>query len=204
MADTPTTQSTQPAPKKKLPTWVKVIIVLAILGFGLMTVIGIGLKMFAGFIQSKSGVELTQKGIEKMIEKGIENASGGKADVKLDEEGIVVKDKESGQEIAIGTSQQLPAGFPSDIPIFVPSTINGSMAMGILTMVTLESPSAIQDISDYYKKQMAERGWTPTYISTPSPQIFSGLYKKENRQLTLNVSGEGGKSTFVLSYGLEP
>ena len=192
--------------KKKLPRWVKLIIILAIVGVGLSVVATVGLGLVASFLVNKGGEKAAQKAIETLIEKGIEERGGGKADVAINEGGIVVKGRESGQQFVIQTGQQLPSGFPSDVPVFSPSQVSGSMVMGPMTMVTLESPSKVQEVIAYYQGQLPAKGWAAAYSATPDAQNFSGLYKKENRQLTVTLSSSEGenKTSIVLSFGIQP
>ena len=189
--------------KKKLPRWVKLIIILAIVGVGLSVVATVGLGLVASFLVNKGGEKAAQKAIETLIEKGIEERGGGKADVAINEGGIVVKGRESGQQFVIQTGQQLPSGFPSDVPVFSPSQVSGSMVMGPMTMVTLESPKGVPEIAAYYQGELPRQGWTASFSGTPDPQNFTGLYRKENRQVSVNVSpGDEGKTALVLSYGI--
>ena len=189
--------------KKKLPGWVKVIIVFAILGVGLTVVASVGLSFLTGLLTSKSGEKLAQKGIERLIEKGIEESSGGKTKVDISGQGIVIKDEEGGQQLAIQGGQQFPAGFPEDLPVYSPSQVQGSMVMGPMTMVTLDSPSSVADLSGFYQKELVAKGWSQAFSASPSSDSYSGIFKKENRQATVTLSAESGKTSIVLTYGLE-
>jgi hypothetical protein len=200
-------QSPQPqTQKKKLPGWVKLLIILAIAGVGLSVLATVGLGLVASFLVNKGGEKAAQKAIEQLIEKGIEERGGGKADVDISEGGVVVKDKEGGQQLVIRTGQELPSGFPDDVPVFSPSQVSGSMVMGPMTMVTLESSSKVPEIVSYYQGELPSKGWSQSYFATPDNQNFSALYKKENRQLTVTASSSGaeGKTSIVLSYGVVP
>ncbi len=197
------TQTQQEPQKKKIPGWLKVVIVLAILVVGFSVVASVGISFLAGLLTSKSGEQLAQKGIEKMIEKGIEQSGGGKAKVDITHDGIVIKDQKGGEQIAIQGGKQMPAGFPSDIPVYQPSEAQGSMVMGPMTMVTLETPSALGDVSSFYQNQLAQQGWTAAFATSPTSQSYSGLFKKDKRQVTVNLAAESGKTSIVLTYGLE-
>lgn len=202
--ETPQTQ--QPAEKKKFPGWVKAVIIVAVVGVGLLVVAGFGFSLLVNYMAGKGGEKLVTAGIEKLIEKGIEESGGGRAEVKLNEEGLVVKGKEGGEQFAIRTGQGLPAGFPGDIPVFSPSAVTGSMVMGPMTLVTLESPSAVPEITSFYQGQLPALGWTATFSGTPGPENFTAIYGKEKRQVTVGItpSGEEGKTSIVLSYGTVP
>ncbi len=190
--------------KKGMPGWAKALIVLAILGVGGLVAAGIGLKFLGSYLVGKGGEKLVAKGLEKVIEKSLENAGGGKADVDLTKDRIVFRDKESGKEFSIRSGAELPEGFPKDVPVFSPAQVAGSMVMGPMTMVTFESASTPQEISGFYQTQLTAQGWQTAFQASPTPQTFSALFKKENRQVTVNVTSESeGKTSLVLSYGLE-
>ncbi len=191
--------------KKKLPGWAKLIIALAILGLAGLAVIGVGLSYLGHYLSGKGGEELAKMGIEKLIETGIEQQGGVKADVNLDQGGIVIKDEKSGEQVMIGTNQQLPADFPADIPVISSSQVTGTMVMGPMTMVTLDTSSSLADVSGYYQRELPGKGWTVTLSVNPDANTFTGLYKKENRQLTVTATAiaETGKTSVGLSYGLE-
>lgn len=200
---TPMSPMSSGTEKKKLPGWIKAVIVLAILLVGLSVVASVGMSFLAGLVTSKGGEKLAEKGLEKLIEKGLEQSGGGKAKVDITSDGFVIKDQQNGQQLAIQTAKQLPAGFPADIPVFQPSEIQGSMVMGPMTMLTLDSGSNILDVSSFYQSQLADKGWTAAFTTSPSPQNYSGLFKKDNRQLTVTLTAEGRKTNIVLTYGLE-
>ena len=58
--------------KKKVPGWAKFLIVLALLGVLVLTVIGIGINLVAGWLTSKAGEYTTEEGIRHGIEKIVE------------------------------------------------------------------------------------------------------------------------------------
>lgn len=189
--------------KKKLPGWVKLIIVLAILVVGLSVVASIGMSFLAGLVTSRNGEKIAQKGVEKLIERGLEQAGGGKANVDITEKGIIVRDEQGEEQLALRAGQRLPAGFPGDIPIYSQSQVQGSMVMGPMTMVTLESSSALPEVSSFYQRELGPKGWTQVFSASPSPESFSGIFRKENRQLTVTLAAEREKTSIVLTYGLD-
>lgn len=194
--------------KKKLPGWAKFLIVIAILGVVGLTIVGIGLRILAGFLTSKGGEYLTEqgieRGIEKIMEKGMEQAGmGEKPKLDITKDGLVLKDEATGQQIAIQANQQLPTGFPQDIPVYSPSQVTASMTMGPMTMVTLESPSSVADISNFYQRELAAKGWTSSFTAPFSGDNFTGVYAKGNLRLTVSANAEGEKTAIMLSYGAD-
>jgi hypothetical protein len=53
----------------------------------------------------------------KLVENAINKASGGSANVNLDNGGVTVKDENGGQT-QIGENAKLPDGWPSDTPLY--------------------------------------------------------------------------------------
>ena len=166
--------------KKKLPAWVKFLIGVAVAGVFLLVISSVGWKVVANLFYGKH------------------------ATVDITSNGVVVKDTQSGQEMAIQATQQLPAGFPADIPVFSPSQVSGSMMMGPMTMVHFETASTLQEVAQFYQTKTVEAGWAVAFQASPNAQNFAALYRKETRQLTVNVSmDEPGKTSLALTYGLE-
>jgi hypothetical protein len=200
-----TETKTQTVQKKKIPGWAKFLIILVILGMVGLTIVSIGIHLLAGFITSKAGEYATEEGIkhgiEKVMETGMKQAGMGDTKVHLSDSGLVLKDEKTGQQIAIQTDEKLPNGFPSDIPVFSPSQVKGSMIMGAMTMVTLETASSVADVSSYYQKELITGGWQAAFAVPPSDSSYSGVFKKGNMALTVSANKEGDKTNLILSYG---
>jgi hypothetical protein len=200
---TPTPPAT--TAKKKIPGWAKFLIVLVILGMVGLTIVGIGLRLLAGFLTTKAGEYATEEGIkhgiEKVMETGMKQAGMGDTKVNITDNGLVLKDEKTGQQIAFKTDQKLPDGFPSDIPVFSPSQVTGSMIMGAMNMLTLESSSSVTDVSNFYQRELITTGWQSVFAAPPSDTSYSGLFKKGNVALTVSANKEGDKTNLILSYG---
>jgi len=202
----PQNTETKTMQKKKIPGWAKFLIVIAILGAVGLTIIGIGLRMAATWLTSKGGEYMTEdgikRGIEKVMETGMKQAGmSEQPKVSITDDGLVLKDEKTGQVIAFQANQKLPDGFPSDIPVFSPSQVMGSMIMGPMTMVTLETVSSLTDVSNYYQKELITGGWQSVFVAPASDTNYSGLFKKGNLALTISANKEGDKTNLVLSYG---
>jgi hypothetical protein len=194
--------------KKKIPGWAKFLIVVAILGVVGLTVVGIGLRLVAGWLTSKGGRYLSEqgieKGIEKVLEKGMEQAgiAGGKAKVDFTKEGLVVEGMQDGQKIAIRAEAKLPENFPSDIPVFQPSQPGGSLVMGPMTTATFEGGAPASQVASFYQGQLPAQGWSSVFTAPSEGTGLMATYRKENRQVTVTVAPEGEtKSSFTLTYG---
>jgi len=193
--------------KKKLPGWAKFLIVIAILGVVGLTAVGIGLKLLVGMLTTKGGQYLTEqgieKGLEKMIEKGIKESGGQAADIDVDlsKEGLVIKDGKSQQQLAIRADQKLPENFPTDVPVFQPSQPGGSLVMGPMTMASFETSAPAAQVISFYQTQLPAQGWSTVFGAPAEAQNMMAIYKKENKQVTVNITGEGDKASFTLTYG---
>lgn len=176
---------------------------MAVVGVFLSVVVGIGLSLLGNFLAGKGGQKLAEKGIEELIERGIEKSGGGEAEVDIEEGRVAVRDQETGQQFAVNTASQLPSGFPADLPVFSPSEVKGSVVMGPMTMVSFETTAPLASVGAYYNSNLPAQGWIATYVAPMGDQSFSGVFKKETRQMTVAVTptGETGKVSFVLSYG---
>jgi hypothetical protein len=83
--------------------------------------------------------------------------SGGQ--VKMDSSDGTTKITTSDGTTAITTSGKLPDNFPKDVPVYkgasVVNSVQGEDALG----VTLQTTDSVQAIADFYKREMAKRGW---------------------------------------------
>lgn len=201
----PQITETKTMQKKKIPGWAKFLIVIVILGAVGLTIIGIGLRMAATWLTSKSSQYMTEEGIkhgiEKVMETGMKQAGMGDTKVHLSDNGLVLQDEKTGQQIAIKTDQKLPEGFPADIPVFSPSQVTGSMIMGAMTMVTLDTASSVTDVYNFYQKELLTSGWQSAFAGPASDTTYTGIFKKGNTGLTVSANREGDKTNLVLSYG---
>lgn len=189
--------------KKKLPLWLKLTIaafaVFALLGFA----VGVGTTILGGLFNTGGGDKLVEKGMESWIEAQM-GAEGKNVDVDLKEDGFVIKDKESGEMLAIKSGQELPAGFPEEIPIPKNSQIMGSMTMRGMKSVTLETNGSPQEFATFYREQMKNKGWDELMASQQGSDNFSAVFRKDRQQLTVGISADEDQSTISLTYVENP
>ncbi|EKD41212.1 MAG: hypothetical protein ACD_73C00801G0002 [uncultured bacterium] len=199
----------QPAqmPKKSLPAWAKVLIVLLIIGFAFATLAGIGVTLLGRYLSNGGAEKLIEQGIEKAVEHGLKEAgekNGADVDVNLGDKGFVIKDEKSGEEFSIKADNKIPADFPKDIPVFSPAAVVSSMVMGGMQMLTLETSAPLDEVSQFYKTKLSEAGWQSPFSGSFAQDTQASLYQKENRQLTLSISTQEGKTMIVLSNAATP
>ncbi len=198
-----------PEQKKTFPTWAKVLIVFVILGVLFLTIVGVGFKLVGDYLAGGGGKQLIEKGIEKAIEVGLEhsdkNGKNPNIDFNLGEKGIVVKDQDSGEEFSIKADSGIPADFPKDIPIYSPSKIMGSMVMGPMNILTLQSEASSADVFTFYQNQMGESGWATQMSTNMGDGSYTGIFQKDSRQITISVTAEGPEETTIaLSHAAMP
>lgn len=80
-----------------------------------------GIVIFALFLTTgclgqQIAERITGEAIEKAIEKGIEEDSGGEVDVDISEGEISIKTDEG--EVTFGEGTELPDGFPGVVPVY--------------------------------------------------------------------------------------
>ncbi len=150
-----------------------------------LSLLGIGCNPFAG----------VQKKIEDKVGQGIgekilEGASGGKGTFDITDEGITIKDKETGESMGIGAGAKIPAGFPSDIPRFDGSVMtivslsqDGKNAM---LGVTVEG-KALVELSEWYDAKLKASGYERTSELNAS-ELVMNEYKKGKITINLVVS----------------
>lgn len=68
------------------------------------------------FVSGCLGQKIAEQAVEKVIEKAIGSEDGEEIDIDLDEEGMTIKTDEA--EMTIGTSADLPDGFPNSVPVY--------------------------------------------------------------------------------------
>ncbi|MHB1253500.1 MAG: hypothetical protein ACYCZ1_04970 [Candidatus Humimicrobiaceae bacterium] len=100
----------------------------------------------------------------KLVENAINKASGGSADVNLDNGGVTVKDEKGGQT-QIGDNAKLPDGWPSDTPLYpdvklsmstkTKNTDTGKNEFSVLGEVT---KGTAKDVYNWYKDKFGS-GW---------------------------------------------
>lgn len=182
--------STPVQPKKKIPTWIKVILVLFVLFVGFFMLLGTGLGLLGHYLTTKGGQQMIEKGLEKVIEKGLENKDGTKPDIDLDidKEKMEIRDKESGQVFNLQVGEKIPENFPKDAPIYSPATVVSSMVLGPMKMLSLETTDSKDAVLDFYKSKLTGDGWKEMANMGMSEKDAMMMYQKDNRQLTITLS----------------
>lgn len=121
---------------------------------------------------------------------------------RIENGNIILRDK-SGGEVEIDATPELPAGFPSDIPIFTDARLQT-----LTTLTRSENPEAqgslyiwaapapLEDVAFWYIAELGLRGWEiPT--RTPAADSVVFLVRKDGRGFILTLKGVSSERTDV-------
>ncbi len=100
------------------------------------------------------------------------------------------------------SSNKLPADFPSDVPLYpgakVQSSVSSAQAQGGGHYVGLETNDAVASVAGWYKTEIVAKGWKVTLsMDADGSSLLGG--SKDDRELMVTVSGEGGKTTIGIA-----
>ena len=150
-----------------------VIVVLVILG-------GIGY-----FVQ--------QSVAERSAEKAIEDVTEGKVDIS--EGGNKVTIETDKGKLTVGQNG-IPENFPSDVSVYSGSEVITSSESGGNFTLTLKSSDSVSKVSDFYKTNLADKGWT-----LGNPVDFSGsttiTATKNGRELNVVITPDNDGKTAI-------
>ncbi len=107
--------------------------------------------------------QAAEKATEKVLEEAIENESGEKVDLDVDNESVEIKTDQG--SLKVGSTYDWPSGMPSDVPEFkygsIIGVIESNSDAGKSYTVTLENIEA--DAFEKYKSALEDNGWTIQY-----------------------------------------
>jgi hypothetical protein len=100
-------------------------------------------------------------------------------------------------------SVKIPANFPDDIPIYSGLTCTTAFSDKIkgTGAVVFTGNTAADTLSDYYEKQMGDKGWKEEG-NTAINGSYIQSYSKDSRKSSISIVTEGGgkSSTVTISY----
>jgi outer membrane lipoprotein-sorting protein len=141
---------------------------------------------------------------EEAVEKKIEDATGGEAEVDLSEGTVEVKGKTEEGEYAMTTGEEteIPDDFPGDVFIYKPST--AVMAMMVpeghsLTLITKDDQTKVMEA---YKTEMEKNGWAREGSMDMGGHMML-VYKKDGRMANVTVMKADGKTQINVTVGTE-
>ena len=133
----------------------------------------------------------SQMAAEKAAESALEQATGGKVDIK---DGGFTLETEQGK---ITSEQKLPAGFPSYIPIYKNSKLVTATTLNESTMyVSFDSSDSVKTLYEWYKNAMKD--WKLTSEANLGSTALLML-EKGAEKINISFNGEEGTSVFDAS-----
>lgn len=140
---------------------------------------------------------IAQQATEKATEKAIEGATGGKVDV---EEDSVTIEGEDGGKATFSEGAEVPADFPSDVPVYegtIKAAVEAKDAF-TLAIVTQDSPS---DVLDWYVEKLTDEGWKrEAKMATGEGGVYSA--KKGDSAVQVVVASGSGDAAGDTSISL--
>lgn len=162
-------------PKKKDNTLKIVLIVVGVI-VGLMIISGILFSIFVGSIINRAGKNI-------------------KVDKDGDSGSINIKTNDGQGSINYGENAKLPDGFPTDVPLYEPSTtVHASKTSDKQYSAGLKTNSSVSDVVAYYRSELAKQGWESTHESSYADGAILN-FKKGDRVVTLSVSNQKDEQT---------
>ncbi len=96
--------------------------------------------------------KIAEKLGQKVGEKAVEGASGGDVKVDTSSGSVSVTDKKTGTTSTGGDNVKLPAGWPSNVPLYPGARIGHAMVSGSTKSVTLVTKDPPAKVAEFYKK----------------------------------------------------
>src|SRR3989339_167149 len=153
-----------------------------------------GLAVFLSACQSPS-----EKVIEKVNEKAIEDSMGGNTEVDLNEGNINIE-TENGTMQA-GQDVSLPDNFPSDVYVY-----EGKLAAVVFNEanngfnLTIETKDVLDDIKSVYENKLEEDGWVVNQSMNLGGVLYLGA-EKNGRVISITASQTDETTMLVINVG---
>jgi hypothetical protein len=165
--------------------------------FVLLVLVGAGISFALKFFAKKAGTS--------MLQNVIQNKTGVKTNLQDLEKGkMEFTDTKTGQKVSVG-SQELPANFPKDFPVYTDAKVAGSVtgsgaeeANGMF--VTFTTTDQLDTVVAFYKNELQAKGWTTTSsINTNGMQTWA--VEKDTTQGSVTISFADGTTTILVTLG---
>jgi hypothetical protein len=132
----------------------------------------------------------------KLVESAIEKASGGNADVNLDNGAVSVKDENGGQT-QLGENVKIPEGWPSETPLYPDvklsmstKTKNSDTGKNEFSVLGEATKGAVKDVYNWYKDKYGS-GWevvTDQYTESTDGDFVVLDFKSSKYEVTVMIS----------------
>lgn len=165
----------------------------------LLVLLGVGSAFAMKFFANTVG--------KNLVEKAIESKTGVKTNISDLEDGkMTFTDSKTGAKVNIG-SGEVPDTFPKDFPLYpgakVTSSLSGAQTgEGSGFWLTLSTADALDKVSDFYKKELADKGWTTQSSFSANDTTTQGI-KKGSWQGSLSVGKSDSETQIIIILGEE-
>jgi hypothetical protein len=136
---------------------------------------------------------------QNIAEKMIEDASGGKANMDVQNGSMTITTSEG--TVTTG-SGKVPESWPKDVPVYAGATVqfsgtnNAGTGQGGMALV-LSSKEDPEVIVEYYKTTLKAGGWT--VVNTMAAQGNTILlFTKGSKALSLSITGASGETSITM------
>jgi hypothetical protein len=139
---------------------------------------------------------------EKIMERAMESDNGGDADVNMNRDGSMHIENDAG---TYDTGTSIPKDWPEDVSVYDNATIQYSASVNPKTgkpgsMLVIMTTDSIADLGNFYKGDLAANGWEMEgMIEGGGMTILGGT--KDNRQVSVMISGADGQTSVTLAVG---
>lgn len=143
-----------------------------------------------------AGAGCTKKATENAAENAIEDASGGTADVDIDDNTMKVETDEGTMEV--GENVTLPSDFPSDVHV-----ADGDLKAAIETAedafsASVETTKSVSAMQTEYETELANDGWDVNTTLAFGESVTLGG-EKGNRMVTVSITESEGKTLVIVT-----
>ena len=158
----------------------------------------ISLICVMAFTIAGCGKSLSQKAAEKYIEGRTD------ADIDLNDDGFEITDKE-GNTISAKTGQELPSGWPENVPYYKKGKIEQSSSMALPQgknyAIVISSNDSIDDIISYYKNEFGSDWNVDMEVNMNDSSTLT--VSKDGTMVSIGVDLKTGEITQTVMTGLE-
>ena len=140
---------------------------------------------------------------EKIVERAMRTASGGKADVDISGDTVRITSDEGSMVISGGADAQVPSNLPGDVPIYKGAGVLQSMTKDENEFsLMLQSSDDMSKVVDYYKAVMKAKGWG-SEGTVDMPGRWMQVHVKGTRAVSVIVAGADGKTIITIVGGVK-
>jgi hypothetical protein len=142
----------------------------------------------------------------KLLESAIEKASGGSADINLQNGGVSVKDENGGQT-QIGENVKIPDGWPSETPLYPDvklsmstKTKNSDTGKNEFSVLGEATKGTAKDIYNWYKDKFGS-GWevaTDQYTESSDGDFAVLDFKSSKYEVSIMITAAEKTTTLTM------